>query len=63
MCANTLCVYLKGNCVWAVTGTIVTPVIGFVEQEVDLSTLNVSKDEVDQVFIRSLEDLMNPTLQ
>ena len=45
------------------TGTIGTPVLGFVENDVDLSRVSCNHDEVDQVFIRSMDDLMNPELQ
>lgn len=46
-----------------VTGTIVTPIIGFVENPVKLSELTVNRDEVDQVFVRPVRELIDPTLQ
>lgn len=45
----------------AITGTLVTPVIGFVQQDLeDLQALTPNPDEVSQVFTRSIQDLTSP---
>lgn len=44
----------------AVTGTLVTPIFGFIDKDVgDLSHLIPNPDEVDIIFTRSLEELMD----
>lgn len=52
-----------GECqtVPAITGTLVSPIFGFIEQDVeDFAHLSPSPTEVDRVFSRSLEELMRP---
>ena len=45
----------------SITGTLVTPVIGLIEQDLgDLSMLTPSVNEVDKVFVRSIEELISP---
>mmetsp|Transcript_30601 Transcript_30601/g.43915 ORF Transcript_30601/g.43915 Transcript_30601/m.43915 type:complete len:251 (-) Transcript_30601:2470-3222(-) len=53
-----------GECeeVPAVTGTLVTPVIGFIEEDVmNFEHFNPSLDEVDRVFTRSIDFLLDPS--
>ena len=52
-----------GSCqtIPAITGTLVTPIVGFIEQDVgDFSHLFPNALEVDRVFSRTLEELLNP---
>lgn len=50
-----------GQTIYAITGTLVTPVIGFLDKDVgDLSHLHPSEDEVSAIFTRSLEELTDP---
>lgn len=54
---------ILGQCqpVPAITGTIVTPVLGFLREEfVDYSLFEPDVREVDRVFIRSLDQLLDP---
>jgi len=45
----------------AVTGTLVTPVLGFLEKDVmNFEHFNPSFDEVDRVFTRSIDYLLDP---
>ena len=45
----------------AVTGTAVTPILGYVKSNFDeYSQFNVSTDEVDRVFFRSIDQLVSP---
>ena len=45
----------------SITGSLVTPIIGMVEQDLhDLSILTPSVNEVDKVFVRSIEELISP---
>ena len=55
---------ILGQCqlVPAITGTIVTPVLGFLSEEfTDYSLFEPNASEVDRVFIRSLDQLMDPS--
>jgi len=48
----------------AVTGTLVCPVLGFVESDVmDLSSLQPNKNEVADLFTISIDNLLNPTFR
>eukprot|EP00605_Chrysophyceae_sp_TOSAG23-4_P002375 GSChrysophyteH1.ASY1.ANO1.2627.1 assembled CDS len=50
-----------GQTVYSVTGVLVTPVIGFIENDVrDLSHLKPAEEEVEKVFTRSLAELSDP---
>jgi 8-oxo-dGTP pyrophosphatase MutT (NUDIX family) len=49
----------SGQTVPAITGTAVTPVVGWVRQEYDThSTFTVSEKEVDRVFFRTIHELL-----
>jgi hypothetical protein len=55
---------IKMIMMWAVTGTLVTPVLGFVERDIgDMSHLVPSPDEVEGVFALSLAQLLDPELR
>ena len=46
----------------SVTGTLVTPVLGFIEEDVrDFDRFSLSQGEVKRVFSRSLQQLLDPT--
>lgn len=48
----------------AVTGTLVTPVIAFIETDLqDFAHLSPSADEVDKVFTRSITELSSPAFK
>lgn len=48
----------------AVTGTMVTPVLGFLTDDVgDLSHFKLSRDEVDSVFVLTFSQLLDPELR
>lgn len=62
--ANIGPIEILGQCqlVHATTGTIVTPVLGFLSEEfTDYSLFEPNASEVDRVFIRSLDQLMDPS--
>jgi 8-oxo-dGTP pyrophosphatase MutT (NUDIX family) len=45
----------------AITGTMVTPIIGYVEEDVaDFEMLSPNDDEVDHIFTRSIEEILSP---
>ena len=55
-----------GECqtVPAVTGTLVTPIVGFISRDVgDLNHIQFNTSEVDRVFTRSIDLLSSPTYQ
>lgn len=55
---------ILGQCeeVPSVTGTLVTPVVGFIEEDVrDFDRFSLSQGEVKRVFSRSLQQLLDPT--
>lgn len=44
----------------AITGVVVTPVIGFIEGDLDIETLQVSPHEIDEAFALTLAQLVDP---
>jgi nudix motif 8 len=57
-------IHILGSCqtVPAITGTMVTPILGFIEKDVqDFSHLTPSKDEVHSVFSRTIGELLDPS--
>jgi 8-oxo-dGTP pyrophosphatase MutT (NUDIX family) len=45
----------------AITGTLVTPVIGYITKDIeDLSLFTQSKGEVDEIFTRTVDELLQP---
>ncbi len=55
---------ILGTCqtIPAITGTLVTPVIGFYHQDVDdLQCFSRNEQEVDAIFTRRIEDLISPS--
>ena len=45
----------------AITGTMVTPVLGFLRNDVeDFQAFSINQNEVERVFTRSLEELLEP---
>lgn len=45
----------------AITGIVVTPVLGVIEGDLDVSSLRLSPHEIDEVFALSLRQLVDPT--
>jgi nudix motif 8 len=45
----------------AITGVVVTPVLGFVEGDLDLGTLRLSPHEIDEAFALTLAQLVDPS--
>jgi nudix motif 8 len=57
-------IQILGSCqtVPAVTGTMVTPILAFIEKDVeDFLHLNPSKDEVHRIFSRTIDELLDPS--
>lgn len=44
----------------AITGVVVTPVLGFIEGDLDLATLHLSPHEIDEAFALTLTQLVDP---
>lgn len=57
-------VFIIGECetIEAITGTLVSPVVGFMEKDVDdLSVFTKDENEVEEIFTRPISDLVTPT--
>jgi nudix motif 8 len=59
-------VTVLGECqtIPAITGTLVTPVVGYIDKDIEnLSIFSHQKHEVDEVFTRTIEELLRPGMR